>query len=76
MCVSFQVVTHAEAAEKASLSFVCVHRRHYEFLKTTFSRKGARRISNVELNALTPDLTAVFFLSEGTVVLQIDYLVS
>ncbi|KAM3873349.1 metalloreductase STEAP4-like [Diretmus argenteus] len=29
-----QVLSHAEAAQSASLVFICVHREHYDFLKT------------------------------------------
>uniref|UniRef100_A0A3B4Z5U9 Metalloreductase STEAP4-like n=1 Tax=Stegastes partitus TaxID=144197 RepID=A0A3B4Z5U9_9TELE len=29
-----QVMTHQEAAQSANLIFICVHREHYEFLKT------------------------------------------
>lgn len=65
MCVSFQVATHAEAAKKASLIFVCVHREHYEFLKTLAPHlQGKVRVESVmrrDLNAFTPDLRKVGF---------------
>uniref|UniRef100_A0A8P4K864 STEAP family member 4 n=1 Tax=Dicentrarchus labrax TaxID=13489 RepID=A0A8P4K864_DICLA len=32
-----QVMSHAEAAQSASLIFICVHREHYEFLETLAS---------------------------------------
>lgn len=86
MCVSIQVWTHEEAAKKASLIFVCVHREHYEFLTTlTPHLQGKVRVSLTwrDLNAFTPDLWRVehqtvvcsFLLCEGAVVLQIGYLV-
>lgn len=87
MCVSFQVATHAEAAEKASLIFVCVHREHYEFLKTLAPHlQGKVCVESLtwrNVNEFTPELWRVerqtvvcsFLLREGTVVLQIGYLV-
>lgn len=50
------MATHAEAAEEASLIFVCVHREHYEFLTTLAPHlKGKVSIVTVEL-ALGPNL--------------------
>uniref|UniRef100_A0A8C4ENP5 STEAP family member 4 n=1 Tax=Dicentrarchus labrax TaxID=13489 RepID=A0A8C4ENP5_DICLA len=45
-----QVMSHAEAAQSASLIFICVHREHYEFLETLASHLEGKVLVDLSNN--------------------------
>lgn len=45
-----QVMTHQEAAQSANLIFICVHREHYEFLRTLAPHLGGKILVDLSNN--------------------------
>ncbi|AWO96668.1 putative metalloreductase STEAP4-like [Scophthalmus maximus] len=58
-----QVMSHAAAAQSASLIFICVHREHYEFLETMASHLEGRVLVDLSNNLkkdMYPEANAIY----------------
>ncbi|XP_029958144.1 metalloreductase STEAP4-like [Salarias fasciatus] len=58
-----QAMTHAAAAQSASLIFVCVHREHYEFLETMRNQLQGKvlvDLSNNPKKGMYPEANAIY----------------